>query len=171
MAKRKTIEEEASALLSRIGFDSTGPVDPVAVANELGLKVYNATFDDEGIHGLIAKRPSNTSIYVNVNDRPVRKRFTVAHELGHFVLHLAAGEGEFIDTQDNFRTIQDPDTPWDDVRRAEWEANVFAAALLMPKEAVVRAWKEIADPEGMAAFFQVSQQAMTFRLDSLGLLE
>ncbi|WP_421577708.1 ImmA/IrrE family metallo-endopeptidase [Shinella sp. M31] len=55
-------------------------MDPVAVANELGLKVYNATFADKGIHGLIAKRPSNTSIYVNVNDRPVRKRFTVAHE-------------------------------------------------------------------------------------------
>lgn len=171
MATRNAIEEEANALLSRLGVDSTSPVDPVAVANELGLKVYNATFDDEGIHGLIAKRPSSTSIYVNVNDRPVRKRFTVAHELGHFVLHLAAGEGEFIDTQDNFRTVQDPDTPWDSVRRAEWEANVFAAALLMPRDAILRAWKEIADPEGMAAFFQVSQQAMTLRLDSLGLLE
>ncbi|MBY3413134.1 ImmA/IrrE family metallo-endopeptidase [Rhizobium laguerreae] len=171
MATRKAIEEEASALLSRVGFDSAGPVDPVAVANELGLKVFNATFDDEGIHGLIAKRPSNTSIFVNVNDKPVRKRFTVAHELGHFVLHLAAGEGEFIDTQDNFRTVQDPDTPWDDKRRSEWEANVFAAALLMPPEAVHRAWKEIGDPEGMAAYFQVSRQAMALRLDSLGLLE
>ncbi|NKJ03853.1 ImmA/IrrE family metallo-endopeptidase [Rhizobium sp. SG741] len=171
MATRKAIEEEASALLSRIGVDSAGPVDPVAVANELGLKVFNATFDDEGIHGLIAKRPTNTSIFVNVNDKPVRKRFTVAHELGHFVLHLAAGEGEFIDTQDNFRTVQDPDTPWDDTRRAEWEANVFAAALLMPREAVLRAWKEIGDPDGMAAYFQVSRQAMALRLDGLGLLE
>jgi len=171
LATRKAIEEQASKLLAQTGADLGAPVDPVAVANELGLKVYNATFADEGIHGLIAKRPSNTSIYVNVNDRPVRKRFTVAHELGHFVLHLAAGEGEFIDTQDNFRTVQDPDMPWDDARRAEWEANVFASALLMPREAVLRAWAEISDPEGMAAFFQVSQQAMTFRLDSLGLLE
>ncbi|TBG15988.1 ImmA/IrrE family metallo-endopeptidase [Rhizobium leguminosarum] len=70
-----------------------------------------------------------------------------------------------------FRTVQDPDMSWDDARRAEWEANVFASALLMPREAIPRAWKEIADPEGMAAFFQVSQQAMTFRLDNLGLLE
>jgi Zn-dependent peptidase ImmA (M78 family) len=171
LATRRAIEDEANSLLSRIGMESSGPVDPVAIANELGLKVYNATFDDEGIHGLIAKRPSNTSIYVNVNDRPVRKRFTVAHELGHFILHLAAGEGEFIDNQDTFRTVQDPDTPWDDARRAEWEANVFAAALLMPKDSIVQAWREIGDPEGMAAFFQVSQQAMTLRLDALGLLE
>lgn len=61
MATRNAIKEQASAPLARIGVDTSGPVDPIAIANELGLKVYNATFDDEGIHGLIAKRPSNTS--------------------------------------------------------------------------------------------------------------
>ena len=171
MASRKAVEFEATSLLEKLGIDSHGAVDPVMIANELGLKVFNATFADEGIHGLIAKRAMSTTIYVNVNDKPVRKRFTVAHEIGHFILHLAAGEGEFIDNQDTFRTVQDPDTPWDEVRRREWEANVFASTLLMPERAVRRAWSDLQDTDGMASFFQVSRQAMALRLDSLGLME
>ena len=171
MASRKEeIELEAERLLDRFGLASE-PVDPITVANDLGLKVFNAAFPEEGIHGLIAKRPAVTTIYVNVNDKPARKRFTVAHELGHFVLHLAAGEGEFIDNEDTFRTPQDPDSPWDDDRRKEWEANVFASALLMPAALIRQKWVEIEDIDGMASLFQVSRQAMAIRLSSLGLIE
>ena len=171
MASRKSeVEYEAQKLLDRLALED-GAVDPVQVANSLGLKVFNATFAEEGIHGLIAKRPAATTIYINVNDKPARKRFTVAHELGHFVLHLAAGEGEFIDNEDNFRTTNDPDQPWNDARRKEWEANVFASALLMPERAVRKKWAEIQDVDGASSFFQVSRQAMTLRLGALGLIE
>jgi Zn-dependent peptidase ImmA (M78 family) len=137
----------------------------------MGLKVFNATFAAEGVHGLVARRGDTTTIYVNANDGPARKRFTVAHELGHFVLHLAAGEGEFIDDEDNFRTTADPEKAWDSARTKEWEANVFAAALLMPEAAVKLQWHQLKDIEGLASWFQVSPQAMTFRLEELGLLE
>jgi uncharacterized protein DUF955 len=73
-------------------------------------------------------------------------------------------DGEFIDTEDNFRTSSDPDQPWDNARVKEWEANTFAAALLMPENLVCLKWAEIDDVEGITSWFQVSRQAMTIRL-------
>jgi Zn-dependent peptidase ImmA (M78 family) len=168
--RRREIEDRAADFLRRLGAGD-GPVDPIQLANAAGLRVFNATFGEENIHGLIARRGAGTTVYVNANDKPLRKRFTVAHELGHFVLHLAVDEGEFIDTEDNFRTVADPDQPWDDARVKEWEANVFGAALLMPERLVRSKWLEIHDVDGLASWFQVSRQAMAIRLQQLGLLE
>lgn len=144
-------------------------VDPVRLANTAGVKVYNAKFGDETLHGLIATRGGTAKVYVNADDASARKRFTIAHELGHFVLHLSNREGEFIDDADNFRQPIEPDADWTLQRRQEWEANVFAAALLMDADAVRKKWQEIGDLEGMARWFQVSPQAMAIRLNELGL--
>lgn len=84
------------------------PVDPVQIAKREGVSVHNALFSDSDLSGLIAKRGSETSILVNKNDAPFRKRFTIAHELGHHFLHLQE-DGEFVDsTVDLFR---EPTTP------------------------------------------------------------
>ena len=52
----------------------------------------------------------------------------------------------------------------------EREANVFAAELLMPEEAVQDAWLELADANRLAVRFDVSPSAMRWRLYSFGLL-
>jgi Zn-dependent peptidase ImmA (M78 family) len=105
------------------------PVDPVLLANKLRIRVSNAVFSDSTLSGMIAKRGENSSLLVNDNDTPYRKRFTIAHELGHNLLHLHTNDGEFVDNEiDLFRT-EVVDT--DDSRFHEIEANQFAAALLM----------------------------------------
>jgi Zn-dependent peptidase ImmA (M78 family) len=166
--RKRDIEARATQVLRDHGMLDM-VVDPVKLANGAGLRVYNAKFGQENVHGLIALRGGTPRVYVNADDHSVRKRFTIAHELGHFFLHLASSEGEFIDDADNFRVPVEPDTAWTEERRQEWEANVFAAALLMNERLVRRMWPEIRDIEGMARWFQVSQQAMAIRLDELGL--
>lgn len=167
--RRSDVEARARGLLEAHGLLDT-VVDPISLANSLGVKVYNAKFGEADVHGLLAVRGGIPAIYVNADDSALRKRFTIAHELGHLTLHLTSGELEFVDNADSFRTTADPDTEWTDQRRREWEANAFAAALLMPETQVRRKWLELSDAEGMARWFQVSRPAMDIRLQSLGLL-
>ena len=165
---RAEIEARAEALLRDHGLLGTA-VDPVRLASALGVKVFNAKFGEEDTHGLLARRNGDTTIYVNATDAPVRKRFTVAHEIGHLRLHLLDGDVEFVDNADSFRTVADPDAAWTPQRRQEWEANQFAAALLMPADLVREKLREIQDLEGLARWFQVSQEAMVIRLQTLRL--
>ena len=166
--KRREIEERATRLLRDHGMIDM-VIDPVQLANSVGVRVFNAKFGMDNVHGLTAVRGGKASIYVNADDAPVRKRFTIAHELGHFTLHLAGIEGEFIDDADNFRIQPEPEAEWTDDRRKEWEANVFAAALLMQEGLVRKKWGEIQSIEGLASWFQVSEAAMSIRLVNLGL--
>ena len=160
---RPEIEKEARRILAQHGLLSV-PVDPVVLASKEGIQVNNAVFADEQIAGMIAKRKESVTLLVKQDDHPYRKRFTIAHELGHHFLHLAGQEGERIDTAvDLFRSEAG--------KKEEVEANQFAAALLMPKELVEQelALRSGSTLEEFAARFRVSGEAMGIRLATLGL--
>ncbi|MER3411291.1 MAG: hypothetical protein C4305_02485, partial [Thermoleophilia bacterium] len=98
---------------------------------------------------------------VNAEEPLVRRRFTVAHELGHWVCQVLAGRAAPV-----FCRPLDLSAATD--RSQEREANVFAAELLMPEEAVVGCFAgNVAE---CAARFQVSEEAMHWRLFNLGLV-
>jgi len=99
------------------------------------------------------------AIFVNEKDPFPRQRFTVAHELGHFFLHLTDKEdGVFV----SFRSLKSPQ---------ETEANKFASDLLMPAALLKEEHKKafIATAEYFAELFEVSRKAMQIRLNYLGL--
>lgn len=148
----------------------TVPGDPVTLANRLGITVSNAVFSDSSLSGIVTRRGDDTRILVNVNEPPVRKRFTIAHELGHLLLHLDKMEGEYVDHADEFRETEPQTSGWAPARRREYEANVFASALLMDSDLVMRAWAEGKSLEDLAREFNVSEIAMTYRLRSLRIL-
>ena len=133
----------------------------------------NVVFSETNKSGAIAKRAGEFSIFVNINDPASRKRFTIAHEIGHRLLHMeGASDIEIIDTHDNFRSTEAPyDEDWSDERRAEWEANTFAAALLMNEDQVRAKWDIYKEPNILAWMFQVSIPAMTIRLTQFGLMQ
>lgn len=166
---RAEVEQLAKDVLSKHGF-STIPVDPVLLARNLGMSVRNAKFAEDNLVGMIARRGDNVMILVNQEDPPYRKRFTIAHELGHHFLHLQQ-DGEFIDGEANL--FRQPRESAESVeQRREVQANIFASALLMPAEAVRSAWEHSATSvEKMARHFNVSEEAMGYRLDQLGLLD
>ncbi len=148
------------------------PIDPLKVAHALNIKVMNAKFSGPGIAGALSKRGDYVSILVDYDDRPARKRFSIAHEIGHYILHVkAADDYEIVDNEDNFRTTINDLESWDNERRMEWEANVFAAALLMSEELVRKEWNSEKDLKMLAWKFQVSESAMAIRLSSLNLTD
>ena len=147
----------------------TIPVDPVVLANRLGMKVFNAKFSDDNLVGMIAKRGDTLTLLVNQADPPYRKRFTIAHELGHHFLHLMS-DGEFVDGEANlFRMPQEDAKELTPDRRQEIQANMFAAALLMPEEHIRSEWPRLRSIDEMAQLFNVSESAMGIRIDQLGL--
>lgn len=165
---RSAIEEKAKNILLEHGLFIV-PVNPVVLANKLGVKVYNAKFSDETLAAMVARRGDDITILLEESDPPYRKRFSIAHELGHHFLHLVS-DGEIVDKSiDLFRDSVSVGDVIDEERRKEIEANQFAAALLMPVDLVREKWSSTKSMGEMAKLFNVSEAAMGFRLASLGL--
>jgi Zn-dependent peptidase ImmA (M78 family) len=156
------IEETAKRALGNIECKEP-PVPVEEIAKKLGLEVVEFPFHEK-ISGLLKKEEG--IIAVNKGQHPVRRRFTIAHELGHFLLghDIEKGVDETID--DTF------DKPYPQER----EANLFASALLMPSEWVTKEFKaqgsdlSKVDLDKLASTFGVSKQAMTIRLLALKLI-
>jgi Zn-dependent peptidase ImmA (M78 family) len=137
---------------------------------DLQLLEYNL---GEETSGVLVVENGKGSIGYNPKDSYVRRRFTVAHELGHYVLHSNSNHlfvDNFFLIKFRANNIYTKDEYWQ-----EQEANAFAAALLMPEEFVN---KELIDKnisnidegdfiEKLARKFEVSIPAMSFRLANL----
>lgn len=140
------------------------PVDPVRIANDLGIKVFDDDLDED-VSGAIVKKPtSGTVILVNRSDAPNRRRFTCAHEIGHFVKHsteLNDDDYEYVDLRGP-RASQGVD---DD----EIYANEFAGCLLMPMPIIGDLHKKGAEVPELSYLFKVSSDAVIYRLKNLDL--
>jgi hypothetical protein len=111
--------------------------------------------------------PGRMEVWVNRSETPARRRFSVAHEVGHFLLHAAADAEQAVYCRAG-DVRPDPEDP---ARTREREANRFAAALLMPEALVANAVERLgAVPDALARVFAVSELAMAFRLVNLGYL-
>ena len=167
---REQVESRARDVLRKHGLTSI-PINPVTIAKREGMAVNNAKFSDDSIAGMIARHGDNITLLVNQSDPPFRKRFSIAHELGHHFLHLLK-DGEFVDGEANlFRQPKGDPAGWTPEQSREYQANMFAASLLMPEEQVREVWEEDSSLKVIARRFNVSEQAMGIRLDQLGLLD
>lgn len=104
---------------------------------------------------------------------PGRRRFTIAHEIGHLLLHVPVLHQVFYDRPGDIREIEEaPDgEELPELRRREREANVFARELLMPAPLVAaQAHATGFNLPGLASRFEVSVPAMRLRLRLLKLL-
>ena len=80
-----TIEDLAEALIAQANVVQCGVVNITQLAYKLGLNVYSSVMSKTS--GYIKYEGSSKNIYVNSLDSVRRQRFTIAHELGHFLLH------------------------------------------------------------------------------------
>jgi Zn-dependent peptidase ImmA (M78 family) len=138
------------------------PVDPVSIARRVGLRVVDAPMDEDTMGALIKQPHQDPTIMINQSDGENRRRFTCAHELGHFVRRSEeAEEYATVDLRSGLSAAgSDPE---------EIYANEFAAGLLMPADSI-KTYREtgLSDLE-MAIRFKVSRGAMQHRLENLGL--
>lgn len=121
----KKLSAEARGII--LEFQKRTPVDLAGLAKRLGLIVKSATLDP-GKSGEI--RPDGEGRYiikVNRHDSIGRQRFTVAHEIAHFLLHRER-IGNGISDDALYRSSQSDEI--------EWEANRLAADIVMPSRAI-----------------------------------
>lgn len=147
-------ERRASATQILRALEVAEPhVDVEWVAQRLGIAVNRAK--DPGWAGACKSAGKDAAIWVDNKDPDTRQRFTIAHEIGHLILHP---EGiEFRDT--SFQGNQ-----------LEVEANNFAAELLMPRWMVMPYVKIYGmDAKTLASIFNVSITAMEIRLAAFAL--
>jgi Zn-dependent peptidase ImmA (M78 family)/transcriptional regulator with XRE-family HTH domain len=156
--------DAAEQLLAAARLADAPPVDVADVARRCGVRVLG--FDFAGmVDGLVAQLPDGPAIGLDTGQpNQQRRRFTLAHELGHHLLrHSASFHLDFFDAGGSAGDA--PGYNW----QHERAANEFAANLLMPAELVRRESARVSAIDELAVAFDVSRQAMAFRLATLGL--
>lgn len=164
-------EKRALNLLEEMQI-TEAPVPVEDIARHLGAQITYDAFEGD-VSGMLFRDGDKVVIGVNSSQAPTRQRFTIAHECGHLLLHK--GRPVYIDrfVRVNWRAGES--------NREEREANAFAAELLMPRNLVRSELDQIVAklPErsleevvaDLARRFRVSNEAMTYRLTNLGMLD
>ncbi|MEX0732376.1 MAG: ImmA/IrrE family metallo-endopeptidase [Aquisalimonadaceae bacterium] len=137
----------------------TVPLDIDKLVQAYGVSLKRRPLEDD-ISGHLKAGDTGWIITVNSLHHPRRQRFTLAHELGHFILHSGGDHRDFVDKA-LFRS--------DQTSPEETEANRFAAGLLMPSEEFKRFAKDQSSKvEDIAEYFGVSALAVRVRAKELG---
>lgn len=146
--------ETARALIDRLGLSSPPVSDGLIFLLGEQIKVRTYPMPVE-LPGLLARNTPYSYIWLREEDPPVRRRFTVFHELGHYLLH----PGVYF----CFAKSQQE-------QQVEREANRFASEMLMPEEWLRRHVGDYGNrPDVLARMYAVSILAMKVRLQELGL--
>jgi Zn-dependent peptidase ImmA (M78 family) len=138
------------------------PTDLLSLAADLGIIVqYESMSGHAGKieRRLDGKRPQYV-ITINSDDPVNRQRFTLAHEIAHFIKHQKQLDAGGIVDNVMYRSLLP--------EQMEWEANRYAAQLLMPLSAMKKLWFEgLRDDVSFAERLGVSEHAASIRLGEL----
>ena len=160
-------QKKAVQLLEESGCFSL-PANLEKVAKHLKAHISYEDFEDE-MSGVLVVKNGKRAIGVNAHHHPNRQRFTIAHEIGHLVLHYSRSDNDVhLDKKwAYFRSEAHVD-------QKEVEANQFAAELLMPEALLKKLIREQSinftddiEVAKLAQFLRVSEQALTIRLVNL----
>lgn len=150
---RDDVQRFASKAATQLGYEPGGDIE--AIVRRLGGEVVVSDWESAKETGSIQVRGERDfTIYLSPFSGARRSRFTIAPELGHYILHSAAGEKPLFVRRDGSG-------------RLEWEANWFAAGFLMPQEEFVRKVGEGMGDAELAIYFDVSMAAVTIRKQSI----
>lgn len=166
-AGRRESDPRAEALLARFSArfgptEGAVPVDALAT-DLLGLLVIES--DGIEVSGLLV--PATRYVYLNARESREsegRRRFTLAHEIGHWVCQC--DEGRSAAPEPILCRASDMSGTGSALER---EANNFAASLLMPEQPIHQAAAEGLDIDAAAERFGVSDIAMEWRYFNLGI--
>jgi len=195
----ETIGSRCDELLESVDY-THGPVKLADICNGLGVRLTESNRrmgidGDRSILGRINFETAEILLYPDPSEG--RRRFTLAHEIGHFAL----GHGKYFVTEavdeTDLQLSADEDRDSETIRRLEWQANCFAARILLPTKAVLAQLSRLAlkhdlrdkghgliyvdyQPTNQATYhavigalgmyFQATKSAVAFRLAGLGLL-
>ena len=158
------INQKLEDLTSRILINNDMyniPVDPVKIAKTYDILVYEGNLNNK-IAGAIRyyKDEDKFEILVNKNDPKTKQRFTIAEELGYYILH----EKKLKDDEIHINLIDK------EIDEEEKEVEYFAGALLINKTLLENVYNSSSTILELSELFKVSVSSMTVRLDILGML-
>lgn len=133
------------------------PVKITDIANDFGIKVYKSTMS--GISGAIIKEDKEYVIYINSEDGRNRQRFTIAHEIAHYVLHKDKIGNNLTDNAMYRSRLSNV---------LEKQANRLASEILMPVKFVMEYINENKNISQMASLFEISEEVVKIRLEEGG---
>ncbi len=151
MSCSNVIEEKALALRRRCGT-----CDPFLIAAELGITVMH-TDSLKRLKGMYRVIKRNRFIILNNNNPAELDRIVCAHELGHDQLHREYAKACA------FQEL----APFDTSTRREYEANLFAASLLLDGDAVMELINEGLDASAIAAATGTDANLVALKVDCL----
>lgn len=152
--------EKAKSILKMARITSV-PVDVKKIASVLGFTVVEYPFPDK-LSGQVTVIEGQKIIGVNEKHPKTRQRYTIAHELGHFLNGHQHYQMSYIDDHTRF---------YDPHFHQEKEADLFAGELLMPKDLLEKDVAELGvDVTKLSEKYVVSEQSMIIRLTSTGLM-
>ena len=181
-------------------WDHEVPVDPNSIAVKIGIEVYFAPIPG-GLAGAILKTRKEEApktgkeetqktdedeapkIFVDNNASTSRKRFTIAHEIGHYIErfsdsespdqkipgHLGFSDKSMTSDEKILGGIMPIDSRTPDQSPRELFADYFACCLLMPEDKVLEFVNKGANIKDVATYFGVSAATMRNRLNDLGI--
>lgn len=162
----RSLPDDVRAVIEE--HQDTAPIKLSQLARSLGVPIKAATLAP-GISGEIRPAGDHFIIRINRHDPSKRQRFTVAHELAHFLLHADQIDADGISDDVLYRSSLSD--------RREAQANRLAADILMP-DALVLASAEEAQEIGvgdlvlsLAEQFSTSEVAMRIKLEQLGVID
>lgn len=162
-------EMKAIDLLGKLNILAP-PIPIKDIIKQLGLDLMSYDLGDD-VSGILVIENDKGTIGFNPSNSRVRQRFTIAHELGHYLLHKHAISEVFVDKDFIVKYRSEKQYSFAEIKQ-EQEANLFAAALLMPKEMIKaevskKDYADLSETEfitAMAKVFDVSIPAMTYRI-------
>lgn len=138
---------------STTGLQIEYEVPIIDIAKYLGFHIEN--LDSMADHHSAIIYPDNMLIGLNKNHHAHRQRFSLGHELGHYLLKHPP---EF-------------ELPPEEIKTCNREADEFSGELLVPLESLKRALKLTQNISELANLYNVSQEVLTIRLLNQNLLK
>lgn len=152
---QKQVQAFAADIAGKVGYAPGGNIEKIVAT--LGGTITDDHWDSPNATGYIEVRgPRDFTINLSPLAGGKRRRFTIAHEVGHFILHSQLGK------------IHPLRITRDGSNRLEWEANWFAAGFLMPADEFKRLADEGRNDAELAHHFDVSMAAVEIRRAVLG---
>lgn len=165
--KKANIETFANEIANKLAFEPGGDISKLVKDLGGNIVVGSTTFEDHDSGSIVVRDYNDFTIHVSEFTSLERDRFTIAHELGHLMLHFPKIKEKYRSATMRATRYVNPSD--ETQRRAEWEANWFAASFLMPEKKFRDTYKNACDITKCQQLFKVSGAAIAARASSLNI--
>ena len=160
MPTRTRLCEMKAAELLR-DADITGPpVDVKGIAESLFLQIVESNIRRHSGRAIL----DHGTIYVNTSESPAAQRFSIGHEVGHYILHPDSFVFSAHEDPESELYAREPD------KELEREAEYFSGVLLVPPKWLRQDVDSGLMPDQLASRYKVSRDAIFVALDQHRLL-